>query len=699
VKKLLIRLTLAVLIIAFLTPVAFSEMRVFEPFDYPVGDLEGNTGAFGLTWGWEDWWGSTPACEVAEGSLIHPDYPTMEIIGNHAIVIDGGTGNGYDPFYDDGTSIWLSFLYQYVPGSEWGTIGIFFYDAPIDQGGTGTDFAATVVFLWGGYPGLSTYYTGGEAQGADVDDPLAVQWVVIKAETSGSPDTTEMIYLWVDPSADFEPDTATADVAMEYNALEGTITDQLHIMGGGDPIAYRIDNVKFGTDFFDVSPAPPCEMARYPAPADNEIDVDSNTTILSWQPPSCLEPESVSYDVYLGTLPGDDPNYVNQSPVAEEITETSYDASDDVTFLTTYYWRVDVHPIPGDPNIYQGDVWTFTTASRAPLIKIQPEDATVAAGAEAAFTVVVLNEPTYQWYYSETPDGAGAPITGATSATYIKSNVQETDEGYYYCVATNDDGQATSVHARLLTERLMAHWMFEGNLQDQVDPANNGTSIQPVSYTPGIDGQAVVIEPNEFVMIANEIGRLKSITVSAWINQNTLEGDQVILTATEGSDEGFVHLAGNEGVLTGEVVDSASLSSGDLMFGQWNHCVMTYNVDSGRMKLYLNGELTISGPIDASIAPLLPPLSIGAKNIDEGYYLDGAIDDVRIYNYPLSSLAVAKLYNTLSGDTACVYDPPDYQFTFDLNGDCVVDILDIEILAMNWANCNIVPDCQFSLPQ
>jgi hypothetical protein len=698
VKKLLIRLTLAVLIIAFITPAVFSELVVFEPFDYEVGDLEDTFGV--LDWGWDQWWINDTkvgdiACEVAEDSLIHPGYPTMEVVGNHAIVLNGGDGGGFEGrriFYDDGMSIWFSFLYQYVPGSEWGGIGLFFYDE-VDE-----EFAA-YVDLWGGYPGLSTYYVGGDAQRADVDDPLAVQWVVVKAETSGSPDTTEMIYMWVDPSADNVPDTATADVAMEYNIVDGTTTQQIHIMGFGIPIAYRIDNIKIGTDFFDISHAPPCEMARYPNPTNNEIDVDSNTAILSWQPPSCLVPESVTYDVYLGTIPEDDPNFANKPPVAENQTETSYDASDDVTFSTTYYWRVNVHPIPGDPNVYEGDVWTFTTASRAPIIKVQPEDVTVAAGGEAAFTVVALNDPTYQWYYSDTPDGTGAPIPDSDSPTLTVSNVQEANEGYYYCVAVNDDGDATSVYARLLTERLMAHWKFEDNLEDQVDPANDGTSIMPVSFQPGIDGEAVVIEPNEFVMIANEIGRLKSITVSAWVNQNTLEGDQVILTATEGSEDGFVHLAGNEGSLTGEVVDSASLSSGDLMFGQWNHCVMTYNVDSARMKLYLNGELTISGPINTSIAPLLPALSIGAKNITEGGYLDGSIDDVRIYNYPLSSLAIAKLYNTISGDTACVYDPPEYEFSFDFNGDCVVDILDFEIIAANWANCNIVPDCQFSLPQ
>jgi len=697
VKKLLIRLTLAVLIIVLFTPAAFSELLVYEPFDYPVGDLKDNSGAFGLVWGWGEWWLANekigpPACTVEEDSLIHPDYPTMEVIGNHATVINGGDGEGLGrPFADDGESYWLGFLYQYVPGGEWGGFEIFTFNDPNAQ--------AAYVDLWGGYPGLTTAFTDGEAQRADVDDPQAVLWVVIKAETSGSPDTTEMIYMWIDPSADLEPDTAAADVGVEYNIADGALQELIHLMGFGQPIAYRVDEIKIGTDFFDISHAPPCEMARYPEPVNNEVDVDSNTTILSWQPPSCLDPESVIYDVYLSTVPGDDPNFTNYL-VSEDQAETSYDVSDDVTFSTTYYWRVDVQPNPGDPNVYEGDVWTFTTASRAPIFKVHPEDVTVAAGGEASFTVAALNYPTYQWYYSETPDGAGGPITGATSATYTKYNVQEADEGYYYCVAVNDDGEVASLSARLLTERLMAHWMFEGNLEDQVDPANDGTSIMPVSYTAGVDdGQAVVIEPNEFVMITNQIGRLKSITVSAWINQATLEGDQEILTATEGSEDGFVHLAGNEGIFTGEVVDSAILSAGELAFGQWNHCVMIYDAVLERMRLYFNGELATSGAINASIAPLLPPLSIGAKNLTEGGYLDGSIDDVRIYNYPLSSLEIAKLYNGLSGDTACVYDPPEYEFTFDLNGDCVVDILDIEILAMNWANCNIVPDCQFSLPQ
>ena len=365
-EKTLTRLIVAVVITVLITSAAYSELLVYEPFDYNVGDLAGNSGAFGLVWGWDDWWGDIPS-KVGEGNLIHPIYE-IDAVGNHAEIIDGGIGEGFaTPLYDDGQDIWFGFLYQYVPGSEWGAICLFFYDEQ------SMDFAA-LVDLWGGYPGISTYYTGGEVQRANVDDPQAVLWIVIKAETSGSPDTTEMIYMWVDPVPESEPVVADADVALEYNIALGSSADHIHLIGQGDPIAYRIDEIRIGRQFSDV-----CTdifigvdgSARNPYPEDgtDDIDASAGSITLTWE--NGYDPESdpenpvirddvESYILYFGTNPNVAENPLKSVPVVDRAGSST----ESIDYQTTYYWRVD--QVLDDASVVQGHNWQFETQTEPP---------------------------------------------------------------------------------------------------------------------------------------------------------------------------------------------------------------------------------------------------------------------------------------------------------------------------------------------
>ena len=698
-KKMLIRLMLVVLITVFLTSAGHCELFIWEPFDYPVGLLDGcrpdpkkpndpdtNPG-FGLET-WNDYSFNEPA-EVQSGSLIHPSYD-IETLGNHAVIVDGTIGAVFQTYlFDDGQDYWLSFLYQAVNLVDEGRINGFFVD---DNDNPEIDITIADEFI-----SLYSRYLD-ESEDADVTESGTVKWMLIKFETSGNTDS-EMVYWWVDPMPGIEPDVADADITIECSIPSGFSWYFLWWEGwtASTTPMFRFDEIRLGTEFSDVSAAPPCNLANTPTPEDNETNVDKTDTTLSWLPPTCLEGE-LTYDVYLGIIP--DPNVGDNPRVVTNEDVTSYAVPpENLEYDTTYHWRVDIRE-PNDTGyiLHQGLPWSFTTGPPSPVIKTQPEDVTVAAGGEATFTVVVLNEPTYQWYYSETPEGEGSEISGATDSTYtIEVVLKDDHEGYYYCIATNAYGEDESVHARLLTERLMAHWMFEGNLEDQIDAANDGISLEPVSYDAGAGGgQAVVIvDPNQFVLIENEIGRLKSITVTGWLKPTLLEEMQVILTATESTDSGVVYLHGADDELWGQVYGSASLGGGELKLNEWNLCALKYDAEAEEASLYLNGNLIDSGEINASVAPILPPLSIGALNsVENFYYVNGLVDDVRIYNYPVSHLEIARMYtDTIPDSTACLGNPQ-----YDLNEDCLVNILDFAILAANWANCNIVPECRFALP-
>ena len=82
----------------------------------------------------------------------------------------------------------------------------------------------------------------------------------------------------------------------------------------------------------------------------------------------------------------------------------------------------------------------------APTITNQPQNLSVAQGSNATFGVVAGGPAplTYQWRFNL------ADINGATSATYIRSNVQPAHVGSYSVIVSNSAGFTTSSNVALL---------------------------------------------------------------------------------------------------------------------------------------------------------------------------------------------------------------------------------------------------------
>ena len=82
--------------------------------------------------------------------------------------------------------------------------------------------------------------------------------------------------------------------------------------------------------------------------------------------------------------------------------------------------------------------------------------------------------------------------------------------------------------------------------------------------------------------------------------------------------------------------------------GTWYHVAGVWNSTSATLSIYINGLL-----VSSAVTAVTPdsssgyPLTIG--NILGTYFLNGTIDDVRIYNRPLSAADVMTLYTSTGG--------------------------------------------------
>jgi len=87
----------------------------------------------------------------------------------------------------------------------------------------------------------------------------------------------------------------------------------------------------------------------------------------------------------------------------------------------------------------------FTIDPNAPAMTSQPQNQVRAVGADAMFTAQAAGaDPlVYQWRFNS------ADISGATGITYIRTNLQPADTGFYDVVVTNAFGSTISSNAQL----------------------------------------------------------------------------------------------------------------------------------------------------------------------------------------------------------------------------------------------------------
>jgi hypothetical protein len=664
---------------------------VEEPFDYDVGNrlIDSGDASGGWDGPWELFWGGTEGTEfsaaIAEGSL---DVGGVSISGNHLqcknYTYSDGTGIGRyfaDPYPDtSGAEYWCSFVMQKENSSNtesWSGISI---------GGN----------VWVGKPFDADYY-GADAWGewgvSQSDVPVTTRaWIVVKMEMSGD-SNPETLYLWVNPDPSIDPNEVPPDVSTLFDG-NGGFSDVMVDFGGpsGGSGNCTFDEIRWGTSWPDVRGFGDAQ-AYNPVPASEQILVAPDIA-LSWDAPIAVT--DPVYNVYV------DPNrLVVESRTGTTYSsigqpETTFDPTGDLDLGTTYYWIVDV------TNGDAGNVWNFTTYPATPVFTVNPVSQSVPAGSEVTLTVVVVSpDPDatdYQWYKAATdvPVDVGTPIEGETETTLTIEDFQLDNEGFYYCLASNDEGSTQSQRAQVLTQRLMAHWKFEDNLNDETGtyPAE---SVSP-SFAAGIDGQAILITENSNEEVAAYgIGKLGNMTISMWLQPTYLSFGNVHMLSTVGDEltEGIIDMRLNDFAWFYCEINSVGTVSGpipDPTAGAWYHVAYTYDTNENLMKLYVNGEPAGSVDIFADLPADLNILNFGRNPLaisDDDLNWIGPIDDVQIYSYALDAFEIAGLYTDfVTGVEICPENPP-----YDLNDDCIVDINDIALLTGDWLLCNIVPAC------
>jgi hypothetical protein len=306
------------------------------------------------------------------------------------------------------------------------------------------------------------------------------------------------------------------------------------------------------------------------------------------------------------------------------------------------------------------------SSAMAPYIIAQPTNQTVMAGGTATFRVdaggaVPLS---YQWFFD------GTNLVG-TNATLTLNDVTAADAGAYRVFISNAYGSTNSKLATLTVSSssscdpvpsgIISWWPGEGNANDIIGN-NNGVLENDVAFTQGVVGQAFHFNgSNQDVQIPYSTSlEPTNVTVECWVKLDALAspvaaypGLQYIIfkqNSRGGNFEGYDleknRINGQDVFrfqvtsVDGEQVPAASKTIPQP--GVWYHLAGTY--DSTTVKIYVNGVLegsAVAGfPMDYGIEPVY----FGTTGQGFDGRLDGALDEVSIYNKALSSNEIAAIY-------------------------------------------------------
>lgn len=399
-----------------------------------------------------------------------------------------------------------------------------------------------------------------------------------------------------------------------------------------------------------------------PTPFNGAFDV-SLTPQLSWQ---CLGNVSntIRFDIYLDTIP-DPYNYFTQV-----YNNFYYYVSTPLMANKTYFWKVVAKDEYGESS---SSIWSFTTGSSSGGLPPVPDNPNPTNGAigvslspQLSWTCTESNTSNLRFdvYLDSFPNPYSIKVSNTYNFYYNVTTPLTANKMYYWkVVSRNDYGESvsnvwhfTTATGGLPTDGLVAYYPFNGNANDESGNYNNGMSIGAI-LTPdrfNIPNKAYSFNGiNSYINVTHtsSIQPTGGLTLSSWFNLNSLNRTSSILGKGYESNIGWYSLRYDSASqkidfqinFTG-YVGGPHYTVSTFSFIQpymWYHVTATY--DGSNMKIYLNGYPENTSFIPGTLGSNYGDLKIG--KCAEGYNLNGALDDIRIYNRALSNSEIQLLYH------------------------------------------------------
>jgi len=211
---------------------------------------------------------------------------------------------------------------------------------------------------------------------------------------------------------------------------------------------------------------------------------------------------------------------------------------------------------------------------------------------------------------------------------------------------------------------LIAHYKLDetsGTIAYDSYGTNDGIANNERVFTSHVDGVnntgADFTQGDDSINIGSSIGNNeKSISVSAWVKLNSLKVASVVDKAGDWANnrDWSLRIRENEGnyypMYGVWVVDAYwSIGSTSLQTDSWYHLAGTYNSETNKVRIYVNGILEKEEEYNITRSQTNASAIIGARvtldnNVASNNFIDGIIDEVRVYIRALTESEIKSLF-------------------------------------------------------
>ena len=416
-------------------------------------------------------------------------------------------------------------------------------------------------------------------------------------------------------------------------------------------------------------PAPPSAPTAFTNTAQA-----GGSIVLNWSAVS----GATSYTVRRSTTPGGP-----YTPIASLLTGTTYTDSG-LTAGTTYYYVVDAANTGGE-----GAYSAQTSAVALPPIPGAPTNLVAAAASSTAVSLIWTAASDAATYTIKRSLTSGGPYTtvasGVTATTYIDPGLANGTTYYYVVSAINAAGEgANSNESSASPSNLLMQLKFDETsgttTWDSTYHGWNGTNVNSPAWTTGKLGNAIALASsatNYVTLPTGVVSGLTDFTISCWVNLPSFANNTRIFDFGAGSSfsstsGAYMFISPQYSSSTGKMRFSITtsgynneqtiLSSLALTTGTWAHVAITHSGSTGT--LYLNGVLAGTNTSMTLCPSNLGNTTnnyIGRSQFSSDPYLDGSIDDFRIYTRALSASEIASMSSTTLAQPQNVVATSGYQ--------------------------------------
>ncbi len=208
---------------------------------------------------------------------------------------------------------------------------------------------------------------------------------------------------------------------------------------------------------------------------------------------------------------------------------------------------------------------------------------------------------------------------------------------------------------------LLGYWKLDegrGTSAADSSPYGHHGTIFGAAWVPGKIGQALAFDGvNDYAQIPRDAGldNLQGLTMAAWIYARANSHWHVL---DKGDGDRRLYSEGTNRTLDGRIRYTGThayshSANNTILLNEWQHIAMTWSRATNTTRLYHNGAEVLYTTQDIGTgAPQDDtdyPFTIGARGaLGPVTFLNGLLDDVRLYNRPLSAPEIRARYDSVA---------------------------------------------------